>query len=76
MNIFEKPSQSCQFSGAWTANFEEANTEGGPIAMDTSPWDTAAKEPAEKWADFTNKIPGEENKDNWADFSNFSNISR
>ena len=47
------------------------------MAMDTSPWDNAAKEPAEKWADFSNKVPvEEENKENWADFSNFSNISR
>ena len=44
--------------------------------MDTSPWDTSAKEPQEKWAELTNKVPEGENKDNWADFSNFSNISR
>lgn len=59
----------------WTANFEDANPEGGPVAMDTSPWDTSAKEPQEKWAELTNKVPEGENKDNWADFSSFSNIS-
>ena len=61
----------------WTANFEEATApDAGHVAMDTSPWDGSAKEPPEKWAEFTNKVPDEETKENWADFSNFSSISR
>lgn len=69
---------SLTFTASWTANFDGATSEVGPVAMDTSPWDSSAKESAatEKWAEFTNKVPDEETKENWADFSSFSNISR
>ncbi|XP_045197932.1 serine/threonine-protein phosphatase 6 regulatory subunit 3-like isoform X2 [Mercenaria mercenaria] len=75
---------------AWTANFEQqqqqtGSIEGGPIAMDTSPWDSnTTDKPAQSdnWANFEKASEGEKtkssedssNKDNWADFTNFDNI--
>ncbi|XP_021342172.1 serine/threonine-protein phosphatase 6 regulatory subunit 3-like isoform X4 [Mizuhopecten yessoensis] len=66
----------------WQANFDEEST---PIAMDTSPWNTATQQPqqqeqpnqteGENWAEFTNKIPVSQNEDNWADFSNIDDLS-
>ena len=71
-------SDLCSIS-AWSANF--GNTpEIEPIAMDTSPWDNEAQPKestsAEKWAEFTGKVPRDEMKDNWADFSNFSDLKK
>ena len=60
------------------ANFEN-NPDVEPIAMDTSPWDNEAQSKetsGEKWAEFTNKVPQDEMKDNWADFSNFSDLKK
>ncbi|XP_052237011.1 serine/threonine-protein phosphatase 6 regulatory subunit 3-like isoform X2 [Dreissena polymorpha] len=62
---------------AWTANFEQQSApavgaEGGPIAMDTSPWDSADKPaPEDNWADFSKSAPGQPMSDaKWAEFSN------
>ncbi|XP_071135756.1 serine/threonine-protein phosphatase 6 regulatory subunit 3-like isoform X4 [Mytilus edulis] len=66
---------------AWTANFEEAPMEGTPVAMDTSPWSStqtsSADSQQEKWADFTGKVPtNEEEEEKWADFSSISDLAR
>lgn len=53
--------------------------------MDTSPWNqsstsaeaSSSSEKTEKWADFSNKIPqDEEAKDNWADFNDIKDLAR
>ncbi|XP_063402719.1 serine/threonine-protein phosphatase 6 regulatory subunit 3-like isoform X3 [Mytilus trossulus] len=66
---------------AWAANFEEAPMEGTPVAMDTSPWSStqtsSADSQQEKWADFTGKVPtNEEEEEKWADFSSISDLAR
>lgn len=67
------------------ANFDDVATESVPVAMDTSPWSqsstsaeaSSSSEKTEKWADFSNKIPqNEEAKDNWADFNDIKDLSR
>ncbi|XP_076079759.1 serine/threonine-protein phosphatase 6 regulatory subunit 3-like isoform X1 [Mytilus galloprovincialis] len=65
---------------AWAANFEEAPMEGTPVAMDTSPWSStqtsSADSQQEKWADFTGKVPTNEEEEKWADFSSISDLAR
>ncbi|XP_052090141.1 serine/threonine-protein phosphatase 6 regulatory subunit 3-like isoform X1 [Mytilus californianus] len=66
---------------AWTANFEDAPMEATPVAMDTSPWSStqtsSADSQQEKWADFTGKVPtNEEEEEKWADFSSISELAR
>lgn len=67
------------------ANFDDVATESVPVAMDTSPWNqsstsaeaSSSSEKTEKWADFSNKIPqDEEAKDNWADFNDIKDLAR
>ncbi|XP_021342156.1 serine/threonine-protein phosphatase 6 regulatory subunit 3-like isoform X2 [Mizuhopecten yessoensis] len=83
--ILQQPSENMDVDSsqdAWQANFDEEST---PIAMDTSPWNTATQQPqqqeqpnqteGENWAEFTNKIPVSQNEDNWADFSNIDDLS-
>lgn len=72
---------------AWTANFEQqqqqpsgsgASSEGGPVAMDTSPWDNNNQSEQPKsgqqgwasWTEFNKDETDPEKKENWADFSN------
>lgn len=66
------------------ANFDDVATESVPVAMDTSPWNqsstsaeaSSSSEKTEKWADFSNKIPqDEEAKDNWADFNDIKDLA-
>lgn len=71
---------------AWTASLEPApTTDGGPVAMDTSPWESNMNKDegqTEKWASFSKTatdIASKEKEEstvaeNWADFSNFANI--
>lgn len=64
---------------AWTANFEDAQMDGTPVAMDTSPWSSTPSSSAEnlqeKWADFSDKVPNTA-EEKWADFSSISDMSR
>ncbi|XP_050390728.1 serine/threonine-protein phosphatase 6 regulatory subunit 3 isoform X2 [Patella vulgata] len=75
--ITQKPSaEKMDVDGGWVANFEDANVEGDPVAMDTaSPWDNvpvvSATDNPDKWAEFTNKVPATAEAENWADFTSF-----
>ena len=68
---------------AWTANFEQqtstgaASSEVGPVAMDTSPWDSnnpqqGQSRDAPGWADFPGEAssPQKADGEKWAEFSN------
>lgn len=65
---------------AWTANFEDAQMDATPVAMDTSPWSSTPSSSAEnlqdKWADFSNKVPNNDEEEKWADFSSITDMSR
>ncbi|XP_060570652.1 serine/threonine-protein phosphatase 6 regulatory subunit 3-like isoform X2 [Ruditapes philippinarum] len=63
---------------AWSANFEQqqqqsGSTEGGPVAMDTSPWDSNnqdKQEQSDNWANFEKSTQGNTKEEKWAEFPN------
>jgi hypothetical protein len=65
-------------STAWSANFEQqqqqsGSTEGGPVAMDTSPWDSNnqdKQEQSDNWANFEKSTQGNTKEEKWAEFPN------
>ncbi|KAL4233518.1 Serine/threonine-protein phosphatase 6 regulatory subunit 2 [Mactra antiquata] len=57
---------------AWTGEQQQSSTtEGGPTAMDTSPWDSNnpdKSEESDNWANFDKSAPGNQPKEAWAEF--------
>ncbi|CAE1307134.1 Serine/threonine-protein phosphatase 6 regulatory subunit 3-A,Serine/threonine-protein phosphatase 6 regulatory subunit 3-B,Serine/threonine-protein phosphatase 6 regulatory subunit 3,Serine/threonine-protein phosphatase 6 regulatory subunit 1,Serine/threonine-protein phosphatase 6 regulatory subunit 2 [Acanthosepion pharaonis] len=69
--IVQQPQEKMDVDGTetWTATFDEVPIETNPVAMETSPWDTApvtTASPEQKWANF------EMSGNTWADFSSFN----